>query len=346
MNSGEVKGQVAAVAIGERSIGGRNHMGIKSHVKEGVRRLVGTNELNHRQQALEISLARLSDAYENGRPERVRMLEELLQQREAALLSAYSDASSNAVRQAGEEAFFRAELNDVLVELPRDTIRMYVQCLHANAGGPLKLYVESAHLKWMMAHVVSGGSFLDVGASTGTMTITMAATFGAGIRIAAFEPARQARRLLERTLERNGLVGVEIVPNAVSNAIGVVAFSEYGYDETCGNPWLPDASAIHSQLIDDSRAVKYDVPATTLDVFCKDRGLLHSPTVVKIDVEGFEIHVLEGALALIAAARPWFSIDIHKDPFSDGTTEPKVRALLGRHGYQFENMGHVLLASP
>jgi FkbM family methyltransferase len=198
----------------------------------------------------------------------------------------------------------------------------------------------------MMSHVVPGGAFLDVGASTGTMTIAMAATFGERIKVAAFEPARQARRLLERTLERNRLGGVEVLPHAVSNAAGVVAFSEYLYSEACGNPWLPDASAIHSELIYDPLAVKYEVETTTLDAYCSERGTLGLPTVVKIDVEGFEVHVLEGSLALIAATRPWFSIDIHKDPFGAGTTEAKVRALLGRHGYIFENMEHVLLASP
>jgi FkbM family methyltransferase len=346
-------------------------MGIKALVKERVRRLVGTHELNLRQQSFEISLERLSAAYEDSRPELVGTLENpsdqrqpsleraytpawlrrqssglTSDQRQSSLQRAYTVAIGNTVRQASEEAFFRTNLNDVEVDLPRDTIRMYVECLQGSPEGPLNLYLETAHLKWMMSHVVRGGTFLDVGSSVGTMTVVMATEFGAEIKIAAFEPARQARRLLKRTLERNRLVGVEVLPNAVSNTPGIVAFSEYSYDETCDTPWLPDASAIHSQLIDDSRAVRYDVETITLDAFCSARGLLNSPTVVKIDVEGFEVQVLEGSLALIAGARPWFSIDIHKDPFGDGTTEVKVRALLGRHGYNFETMGHVLLASP
>ncbi len=322
-------------------------MKLKTQVKDGVRRLVGTHELTRRQHALEVSLERLSTAYESGRPERVRVLEELLQQREAALERAYSVGALNTVRHAGEDAFFRTNLNGVAeVDLPRDTIRMYVECVRGTAEGPLKLDLETAHLNWMMSHVVSGGTFLDVGAATGTMTVTMAVKFGEKVRVYAFEPARRTRYLLERTLERNGIAGVEVVPKAISNADGVVAFSEYSYDETCGNTWLPDASAITSQLIDDSKAARYDVETTTLDAFCSIRGILNSPTVVKIDVEGFEIHALEGALELITAARPWFSIDIHRDPFGQGTTEAKVRALLGKHGYKFENMAHVLLASP
>ena len=315
-------------------------------MKKRVRHLVGIDELSRRQQAVESSLEKLSAAYEKNWPERVRKLEDLVQQRDAALERAYLDAVINTIRHASEEAFFRINYNDVEVDLPRDTVRMYVECLHGRPEGPLSLYLETAHLKWMMSHIVKGGTFLDVGASTGTMTIAMAATFGAEIKIAAFEPARQARRLLERTLERNGLAGVEIVPNAVSSVAGMVTFSEYTYDETCGTNWLPDASAIHTRLIDDSRAVTYDVEATTLDAFCSARGLVNSPTVAKIDVEGFEILVLEGANALITAARPWFAIDIHRDPFGPGTTEDKVRTILGQHGYTFENVGHVLLASP
>ncbi len=322
-------------------------MGIKTHLKNRIRRLVGTHELNRRQQAIETSIENLSAAWNGGQSEKTRTLEELLQRQEAALWQAYTVATLNTVKQASEDAFFRTGLNDVEVDLPRDTIRRYVPCLHGKPEGPLILYVETAHLKWMMSHIEDGGSFLEIGASVGAITIPMALTFGAGAKVVAFEPARGSRRLLELTLERNGLCDVVgVIPHAVSNKVGKVAFSEYAYDEACGTSWLPDCSAIHSALIDDSRTETYEVEVTTLDAFCSAHGLLDRPAVVKIDVEGFEVLVLEGALALIQTARPWFSIDIHRDPFGDGSTEEKVRVLLGHHGYHFERMGHVLLASP
>jgi FkbM family methyltransferase len=140
---------------------------------------------------------------------------------------------------------------------------------------------------------------------------------------------------------------LEIVPKAVSNSVCETTFSEYDVDETGECPFLTEASALDSPMIEDQRRpTKYKVEVTTLDAFFSERGFPHSPVVIKIDVEGFEAHVLEGSPSLIESTRPWLSIDIHKDPFGDGTTEAKVRALLGCHGYEFQNMAHVLLAAP
>jgi hypothetical protein len=88
----------------------------------------------------------------------------------------------------------------------------------------------------------------------------------------------------------------------------------------------------------------YEVRVVTLD----DDALQHcsKPLVVKIDVEGFEAHVLRGAHRLIRDCRPYLSIDIHTDPFGDGlaTTEAAVIELLP--GYRCERLAHVLLCSP
>jgi len=323
-----------------------NLMGIKASAKHLARRLVGTHELGHRLHALETISARLAAASELSQMEKVRTLEDLLRQRDTALSRAHTLAAINTVMQSSEEAFFRTIFNGVEVFLPRDTVRTQFQCLQGKSEGPLFIEVEENHRKWMMSHIVEGGVFLDVGSATGAMTIPMLATFGSSIQIVAFEPARRARRLLELTLARNGLAGVEIVPKAVSNYVGEATFSEYGFDETGVCPWLPEGSAIDSRVIEEGRVTKYDVEVTTLDTFCSDRCLLNRPTVIKIDVEGFEALVLEGSSALISSTRPWLSIDIHRDPFGEGTTDAKVRALLSPHGYTFERMAHVMVASP
>lgn len=56
-------------------------MGIKTHLKNRIRRLVGTHELNRRQQAIETSIENLSAAWNGGQSEKTRTLEELLQHR-------------------------------------------------------------------------------------------------------------------------------------------------------------------------------------------------------------------------------------------------------------------------
>jgi hypothetical protein len=88
----------------------------------------------------------------------------------------------------------------------------------------------------------------------------------------------------------------------------------------------------------------YDVQVVMLD----DDALAQCtrPVVIKIDVEGFEAHVLRGARRLIDEYRPFLSIDIHTDPFGDGvaTTEATVISLI--QDYRYERLGHVLLCSP
>jgi hypothetical protein len=84
-----------------------------------------------------------------------------------------------------------------------------------------------------------------------------------------------------------------------------------------------------------------------LDLVTQELSSEKRPVVVKIDVEGFENEVLKGARQLVASARPWFAIDIHRDPFLPGsTTEPFVRSFFSEFGYQIEMLAHVALCSP
>ena len=274
----------------------------------------------------------------------VAQLREQLQQAQSGLAQAWTLATRHVILNSSEEAFFETELNGVRVVLPRDTLRTWIDCIHGSTSAGLCAMVETAHLKWMMSQMEAGGTFLDVGSATGAMTIPMAVKFGSRIRIIAFEPARKARELLVKTLRRNGLDGVEVLAQAISNQVGIVNFAEYGYDETGTIPFLPECSAIHSAQIDDTRATRFEVPVTTLDSFVETKTLSR-PVVIKIDVEGFEALVLEGASRLISTLRPSLAIDIHADPFGDGTTEAKVRAILAPHGYEVAMMAHVLIAT-
>ena len=67
--------------------------------------------------------------------------------------------------------------------------------------------------------------------------------------------------------------------------------------------------------------------------------------VVKIDVEGFEDKVLKGAPKTLERFKPFLSIDIHNHPGRLDMTDEACMAILSPLGYQFERMGHVLLAT-
>jgi FkbM family methyltransferase len=108
---------------------------------------------------------------------------------------------------------------------------------------------------------------VDVGANIGVTVRLFAAQAG---HVHAFEPAPRALRLLQRNV--SDLCNVTLYTVALSNENGTARFSEL---EALDN----------STLADDG----IDVPVRTLDSY----GL--KPDVLKIDVEGFEHLVLEGA---------------------------------------------------
>lgn len=65
---------------------------------------------------------------------------------------------------------------------------------------------------------------------------------------------------------------------------------------------------------------------------------------IKIDVEGFEAHVIDGATQLLSELKPALAIDIHADPFGEGMTDGKVQERLSRFGYACRKEGHVMFA--
>ena len=270
---------------------------------------------------------------------------------EAQRIAAHRQAQAaiaSMLNNATPGSFVHIALNGAPLDVPVETLRTMFHCIHFRSDGKLDLWVETMHLNWMMDRLAPGGTFLDVGASTGATALPTARRFGPDVRVIAYEPATDARGLLESAVARNGLSHVDVRPFAVSDTPGEAEFREYLPDETGQTPWMPEASSLVATVMPDLPSRMVRVRVVTLDEQMAEANGFGGPVVVKIDVEGFESFVLRGSSKLIAQCRPFFSIDIHGDPFAgDGTsTEAAVRAILEPAGYSFENMGHVLLCTP
>lgn len=147
-----------------------------------------------------------------------------------------------------------------------------------------------------------GMTMLDVGANEGLYTLFSASRVGATGRVVAFEPSSRERRKLQRNLARNQLVNVTVVPTALGSREGTAA--------------LQIASGVHSGhntlgtlVYDDAPAVGVEhVPVERLDSVM-DRLGLGRVDIIKIDVEGSEVSVLDGARETLAAHRPVLFIE-------------------------------------
>ena len=222
-----------------------------------------------------------------------------------------------------------------------------LHCVFVNPAGELVLYVETTHLDWMRAKLRPGDVFLDVGASTGSMTLPVLAGLPQ-VKVIAFEPARTAHRLLTETLTLNRLdERVEVHAAAVSDAAGELEFSELGYDPTSGVHYLPETSRLtNDQVSPQWVSARYPVPVITLDGFFAGRSDAAKVRMVKIDVEGYEGHVVRGATGFLRATRPYLAIDIHDDPQGPPTLQMACTERLADLGYSFERLGHVLVCTP
>lgn len=151
-----------------------------------------------------------------------------------------------------------------------------------------------------------GMTMLDVGANEGLYTLFGAHRVGATGRVVAFEPSSRERRKLQHNVARNRLGNVTVVPTAIGSREGTAA--------------LQIASGVHSGhntlgalVYDDAPAVGVEhVPVERLDSVV-DRLGLAGVDVIKIDVEGAEMHVLDGARRTLGIYRPLLLVEANDE---------------------------------
>jgi FkbM family methyltransferase len=133
---------------------------------------------------------------------------------------------------------------------------------------------------------------LDIGANRGTHSILFLIH---GIATVPFEPNPVCHPFFQLICEMNG-VQFRIEPLALGSSEGVV---DLWYPE--GDEWngTTDAS-VKDQL--GASLTKIAVTQTTVDCYVRAHRL--SPDVLKIDTEGTELQVLQGAAGTLTACRP------------------------------------------
>lgn len=165
-------------------------------------------------------------------------------------------------------------------------------------------------------------TFFDVGANGGFYSLLCKGIFGGASRVVAFEPAPETFRWLRAMSIANGF-DVETVQKAVSDTTepAVLYLSEKS-----------DASNSLNRSFKARHKGEVVVECTTLDLYCAHEGL--EPTVLKIDAETHEAHVLRGGFEMIRRARPWMVVEaIRKNGIDYGLEIMKVVEEVGGYLY-------------
>lgn len=152
---------------------------------------------------------------------------------------------------------------------------------------------EVEETQWVKNLLRRGMTFVDVGANIGYYSALGAHLVGPTGRVIAFEPNPSAFESLRFWIEVNSVSHAECFQTAMTNEPGKLTL------------YVPPPSEHHNNanLISGSEgATSVIIPAQTLDSTL-DRLAVDKVDLMKIDVEGYELRVVQGAERSIRAGR-------------------------------------------
>lgn len=183
------------------------------------------------------------------------------------------------------------------------------------------------------AAVPEGGVAVDVGANVGWHSLLMARLAGPSGRLVAVEPNPSVRAKLIDNLVANRLENVIVIPFAISAAEGWFRFhGPPAADGSSGSGHLLSRDALPT-------SASFDVETRRLDTVLAEAGVGRLD-LMKIDVEGFEWPVLQGAENSIERFRPQVVFEYNEEYASRGGATPAIfEDFFRRHRYRLAVMG-------
>jgi FkbM family methyltransferase len=163
----------------------------------------------------------------------------------------------------------------------------------------------------MLGCAAGRGTLYDIGAHVGYFTCAWMAVGGQGVE--TFEPVPLNARVVADTVRRNSIAAVKIHQLALGSYTGKgkLMVDIAGLNAT-SMAYVDEIGGIDSQRKSyryrNSRAI--DTAVSTLDDLFEN-ARLPQPAILKIDVEGAEASVLQGAAKVLDACRPVILAEVH-----------------------------------
>lgn len=168
--------------------------------------------------------------------------------------------------------------------------------------------------RFLLKNLHQGDVVLDIGSNCGFYSVLSSHLVGERGSVHAFEPTPDIYRVLKKNTEKLSNVYPKQV--AVFNIDGQANFSI--------NPIHHVANSIISSSSHPSlKTIK--VPSVSLDTYCQEFNI--RPSFIKLDVEGAEEVVVQGAKSILSRTSPLISLEIlEQDGGADyGATEQLIK---------------------
>ena len=179
----------------------------------------------------------------------------------------------------------RMILGELCVPFPNDTRLLIPPSMKGATHFIWPSLVDFEEMSFLMHFLRPDDLFVDVGANIGAFTVLASGV--AGAKTIAYEPGPSAFEFLQKNIWLNHLS-----EKATAHAIAVGAKEGMIYFTT----GLGTENHMSENKENTAGLQRVEVPMSTLDAQFRDL----SPTVIKIDVEGFESDVLTGAKSVLS----------------------------------------------
>lgn len=173
-------------------------------------------------------------------------------------------------------------------------------------------------------------NFVDIGVNLGQTLVKAYSVFD-GINYVGFEPNCSCVNYAREIVRRNSLKNFNIIPVGISNHTEVLKLNFFSKDDN-------DSSA---SILEDFRPDQQIVNSLFVPVFDEGKLIPFLPetgaTIVKIDVEGAELEVLQGFSSWVSRLKPIILIEILPAYSIENKyrveRQLKLQDLLGEWGY-------------
>jgi FkbM family methyltransferase len=212
-------------------------------------------------------------------------------------------------------------------------VRLFVDLADHVIGLPIvRDQYEREEIEFVRRHLKPGDIAIDVGAHIGFFTIVMADIVGPGGRVFSFEPLESNAELLERSVGENKFDERIVFERAAVGAKSGSATLTFPVEtlNSGGAYLLRDGTAPLTGNLERKVAL------VALDEFKLPRPI----RFIKMDVEGAEPQVLEGAKRLLQADRPLVLTELHPTQLqrASGITPDEFLTQLRGLGYRAEDL--------
>ena len=180
--------------------------------------------------------------------------------------------------------------NVASVQLSHGTFHVDLRDIGVGFPTYLQRQYEPKETQFLNSVVTKNAVVFDIGTNVGIMLGVLSRLVGEKGQVIGFEPDSYNYTLALRNMARNQLSNSKVLNVALGDKEGTLHVFQ-----------SPTNFGDHRVYQADSRAVGHEIPVRRVDDLV-EKGELPRPNFIKMDVQGYEVHVLKGMLDLLRSS--------------------------------------------